>query len=189
MLIATVLNCRKVSLFFSSLKEANLEIGTSWICTWRDSVTRFFASDFFHESPSSKSLKVIQGWSGIFSKFAEIFASQGAPPVSTTPVANLLLILLVLLIPVANLPPVSMTSVAICPRYQRHRWQIMRTISDCWRLKVKLEKKMYLYVDSNTQRCSHKKFKIFWLKIFSILPPVSTTPVVHHELRISPRIF
>jgi hypothetical protein len=34
-----------------------------------------------------------------FRKFAEIFASQGVPPVSTTPVAN-------------------------CRRYQRHRWQI-----------------------------------------------------------------
>jgi hypothetical protein len=33
-----------------------------------------------------------------FRKFAEIFASQGAPPVSTTPVANL--------------PPVSATQVA-----------------------------------------------------------------------------
>jgi hypothetical protein len=35
-----------------------------------------------------------------FRKFAEIFASQGAPPVSTTPVANL--------------PPVSITQVANC---------------------------------------------------------------------------
>ena len=45
-----------------------------------------------------------------FRKFAEIFAIQGAPPVSTTPVANL--------------PPVSMTPVANCRRYQRHRRQI-----------------------------------------------------------------
>ncbi len=36
-----------------------------------------------------------------FRKFAEIFASQGAPPVSTTPVANL--------------PPVSMTLAAKLP--------------------------------------------------------------------------
>ncbi len=41
-----------------------------------------------------------------FRKFAEIFASKGAPPVSTTPVANL--------------PPVS----KVHHRYQRHRWQI-----------------------------------------------------------------
>jgi hypothetical protein len=43
-----------------------------------------------------------------FQKFAEIFASQGAPPVSTTPVANLPPVS----IPVANLPPVSMTPAA-----------------------------------------------------------------------------
>jgi hypothetical protein len=37
----------------------------------------------------------------------EIFASQGAPPVSTTPVPNLPPIPLVLLIPAASLPPVA----------------------------------------------------------------------------------
>ncbi len=72
------------------------------------------------------------------------------PPVST--------------IPVANLPPVSTTPVAICHRYQRrrrqichrcqwHRWQIMGTISGCWDLKVNLKAKMYLYVNSTSQRC------------------------------------
>jgi hypothetical protein len=35
------------------------------------------------------------------------FASQGAPPVSMTPVVNLLKVPLVSSIPVANLPPVS----------------------------------------------------------------------------------
>ncbi len=43
--------------------------------------------------------------------FFENLGSQGAPPVSTTPVANL--------------PPVSMTPVANCRRYQRHRRQIL----------------------------------------------------------------
>ncbi len=41
-----------------------------------------------------------------FRKFAEIFASQGAPPVSTTPVAIFPPFSLRLLLPVANLPPV-----------------------------------------------------------------------------------
>ncbi len=67
-----------------------------------------------------------------FRKFAEIFASQGAPPVSTTPVTNL--------------PPISATPAAnfytifasvvdqrhrrqICHRCRWHRWQIMATIS------------------------------------------------------------
>ncbi len=64
-------------------------------------------------------------------------------------------VLLVLLIPAANLPPVSTTPVAICHRYQRHRrqichrcqwhrWQIMETISGCWDLKVSLKAKMFL---------------------------------------------
>ena len=39
-----------------------------------------------------------------FRKFAEIFASQGAPPVSTTPVANLPPVSRT---PAAKLPPVS----------------------------------------------------------------------------------
>ncbi len=37
-----------------------------------------------------------------------------------------------------------------CHRYQRHQWKIMGTISDCWKLKANLKKKMYLYVDSTT---------------------------------------
>ncbi len=56
-----------------------------------------------------------------FRKFTEIFASQGAPPVSTTPVANLLPISLVLLIPVAR---------QICHRCQQCRWQIATGIND-----------------------------------------------------------
>jgi hypothetical protein len=70
-----------------------------------------------------------------FRKFAEIFASQGAPPVSATPAANFTPFLLALLIPVANLPPVSTipaenlppvstTPVANGHRYQQHRRQI-----------------------------------------------------------------
>ncbi len=44
-----------------------------------------------------------------FRKFAEIFASQGAPPVLTTPVANLPAVSTT---PTAKLPPVSTTPVA-----------------------------------------------------------------------------
>ncbi len=51
----------------------------------RDSVTRFFASGFFHESPSPRPLKMTLGSYRIFS---EIFLSQGAPPESTTPVKS-----------------------------------------------------------------------------------------------------
>ncbi len=84
-----------------------------------------------------------------FRKFAEIFASQRAPPVSTTPVAN-------------------------CHRYQRHwrqicqrcrwhRWQkiSMATISGCRHLKVNLKAKIYTYVYSATQRYPNKLLKFF----------------------------
>ncbi len=73
------------------------------------------------------------------------------PPVST--------------IQAANLPPVSTTQVATCQQYQRHRqqichlcqrhqWKNMETISGSKILKVKLKAKIYIYVNSNTQKVS-----------------------------------
>ncbi len=50
--------------------------------------TRFLTSGFFHESVSPKPLSIPLGPFHIFQKFDEIFAAQGAPPVSLTPVAN-----------------------------------------------------------------------------------------------------
>ncbi len=47
-----------------------------------------------------------------------------------------------------------------------------------------LEEKNYLYVDSTIQRCK-KKCKHFLIEDFFDLPLVSTTPVVHHKLRLS----
>ncbi len=67
---------------------------------------RFFSWITFPQAPENNS-RVIYNF---FWKFEEIFAGQGAPPVSTTPLANL--------------PPVLMTPVANCRRYQRHRQQI-----------------------------------------------------------------
>ncbi len=103
-------------------------------------------------------------------------------------------------IPAANLPPVSTTPVANCYRYQRHRrqncrrcrWhrgQIMGTISGCRHFKVNLKAKIDIYVNSTIQRCPNKIIKTFLLEDFLHLPPVSLTPVVHLEPRISPRIF
>ncbi len=77
----------------------------------------------------------------------------------------------------------------ICHRYQRHRRQIMRTASGCRHFKVNLKAKIYIYGYSTTQRCPNKIIKIFLLEVFFHLPPVSLTPVVHLEPRISPRIF
>ncbi len=121
------------------------------------------------------------------------------------------LVLLVLLIPAANLPPVStipaenlppvsMTPVANCHLYQRHhrqiyhwcqqhRWQIMGTISGCRHLKVNLKAKIYIYVNSTIQRCPNKIIKIFsdW-RFFPFATSVNDT-VANFELQISPQIF
>jgi hypothetical protein len=52
-----------------------------------------------------------------------------------------------------------------------------------------LDGKIYVYVSSATQRWPNKIIKIFLIKDFFYLPPVSLTPVATLELRISPRIF
>ncbi len=65
----------------------------------------------------------------------------------------------------------------------------MAPVSGCRYLKVNLKAKMYLFVNSTTQRCRNKIIKIFLLEGFFHLPPVSLTLVANLELRISPRIF
>jgi hypothetical protein len=78
------------------------------------------SQDFLlHESSSSKPLKKTKGHVEFF---AEIFANQGASPVSTTLMGKLPPVSTT---PAANLPPVSTTPVAICHRYQRHMGQIL----------------------------------------------------------------
>jgi hypothetical protein len=62
-------------------------------------------------------------------------------------------------------------------------------LSDCRQLKMNLKKKIYLYDNSTTQRCQKEIMQIFLIEDFFHLPLVSTTPVVHLELRMSPRIF
>ena len=74
-------------------------------------------------------------------------------------------------------------------RCQRHRWQTMRFISGWGYLKVNLNAKIYIYVNSTIQRCPNKIIKIFLIEVFFHLPPVSLTPVASLELRISTRIF
>ncbi len=53
------------------------------------------------------------------------------------------------------------------PRCQRHRWQIMATISGCWDLKVNLKAKMNLSVNSTSQRCPNKIIKTFMIFPFA----------------------
>jgi hypothetical protein len=62
----------------------------------------------------------------------------------------------------------------------------MGTISDCWQFKVNLKEKIYLYANSTTQRCPKEIMKTLLIEDFLHLPLVSTTTVVHLELRISP---
>jgi hypothetical protein len=81
-----------------------------------------------------------------------------------------------------KLPPVSTTPAA-------NLRQIMSTISGCRHLKVNFKAKIYIYVNSTTQRCPNKIMKIFLIEDSFHLPPVSTTTVVHLEPRIYPRIF
>jgi hypothetical protein len=54
---------------------------------------------------------------------------------------------------------------------------------------VNLKEKTYLYANCTTQRCPKEKMKTFLLEDFFHLPQVSTTPVMHLELRKSERIF
>jgi hypothetical protein len=54
---------------------------------------------------------------------------------------------------------------------------------------VNLKAKIYIYVNSTIQRCANKNIKIFLIEDFFHLPPVSLTPVVNLELRISPRLL
>jgi hypothetical protein len=54
---------------------------------------------------------------------------------------------------------------------------------------MNLKEKIYLYANSTTHRCPKEIMKMFLIEDFFHLPPVSTIPVVHLELRISPQIF
>jgi hypothetical protein len=63
----------------------------------------------------------------------------------------------------------------------------MAKISGCRHLNLKA--KLYIYVNSTTQRCLNNIIKIFLPEGFFHLPPVLLTPVANLELQISPRIF
>jgi hypothetical protein len=129
---------------------------------------------FFHESVSPQPRSIPLGLFRIFRKFVEIFARQGAPPVSTTPAANF----------ATNFPSVVDTGGKFATGGKQ--WDLL---SDCSQLKMNLKKKIYPYANSTTQRCSKVIIKIFLIEDFFHLPPVLTTQVVNLELRISPRIF
>jgi hypothetical protein len=149
----------------------------------------FLLQVFFNESPSPKPLKITLGSFQIFinsRRYSQVKVHhryqrpwlQILPPVP-----------LVLLTPVTNLPLVSTTLVANCYQVRWDWGQIMGPISGCRLLKVNLKTKIYICINSSTQRCPNKIIKIFLIEDFFHLPLVSLTPVVHFELRISPRSF
>ncbi len=88
-----------------------------------------------------------------------------------------------------KLPPVSMTPAANSRRCRWHRWQTMGAIIKLLTTSNELEKKIYLYANSTSQRCPKEIIKHFLIEDFFLLPPVSLTPVANLELQISPRIF
>jgi hypothetical protein len=62
-----------------------------------------------------------------------------------------------------NLPTVSATW-----------WQIMGTVSDFLHLKVRLKEKIYLYVNSTSQRCQNKIIKTVLPRAERIYQPSAT---------------
>jgi hypothetical protein len=54
---------------------------------------------------------------------------------------------------------------------------------------MSFKENIYLFANSTTQRCLKEIMKIFLIEDFFHLAPVSMTPVVHLELRISLQIF
>ncbi len=75
---------------------------------------------------------------------------------------------LVVLIQVASCHRYQRHRRQICHQCERHRWQIIGTISGCRHLKVNLKAKINIYVNSTTQRCPNKTITIFLIKDFSI---------------------
>ncbi len=76
----------------------------------KGTVTRDFCFRFFHKSSSPKPLKIMLGSFKYFFKFSEIFSSQGLLCYQQQRWQILPPVLLVLLIPVAILPPMSWIS-------------------------------------------------------------------------------
>ncbi len=97
-------------MFYPNKKGMNTAENRLTLCPLKGTVSRDFLLlvFFMNQFPPSPRVFHLDRFE-FFRKFAEIFASQGAPPVSMTPVAKLPPVLTT---PVANLPPVSATPVA-----------------------------------------------------------------------------
>jgi hypothetical protein len=109
---------RRITVFWENLLKGQCHEN---FCFW------FFSSVSFPPAPEYP-IRTLSN----FQKFAETFASQGAPPVSTTPVDNFSPpVSLVMLISVANLPPVPTIPAANLPLVSMTPVQNMETISGC----------------------------------------------------------
>ncbi len=135
---------------YSYLILKNLELKNIWHCFFKETVSREFVLQFLKIREDTHKSRCTAGVN---------YTVANLPTVSTTPVANFATI-------TAGVVETACKFAAgvnchryqrhrrqICHRYQQHRWQIMRTISDCWHLKVNLTKTIYLNVNSTTHRC------------------------------------
>ena len=78
-------------------------------------------------------------------------------------------------IPAANLPPVSTTPASVSMTPVANNGNNIRLL----RPKSEHEGKMYLLVNSTSQRCPNEIIKTFMIEDFLHLPPVSLTPVAN----------
>jgi hypothetical protein len=108
--------------------------------------------------------------------FADIFASQGAPPVSTTPVANFSTIF----------ASVVDTGGKFASGVNNTGGKFAIGVNND---SGKLPPISTIDAKSTTQRCPKEIKKNFLIEDFFHLPPVSMTLVANLELQISPRIF
>ncbi len=141
---------------------------------YRDSVTRFFVSGFFHGSVFPQPQSIPESPFRIFSKIREDISKSRCTTVINDTGGKFA-------------TGINDTGGKVGHQFLKcfwHRWKNMATISGCRLLKVSLKAKIYICVNSTTQRCSNKIIKIFLIEDFFHLPPV-----VHLEPRISPRIF
>ncbi len=102
----------------------------------------------------------------VFRKFAEIFASQGAPPVSTTPAANFYNIFASVVDTGGKFATGVNDTGGKFATGVNDAGGKLPPVSGCRHLKVNLKAKIYIYVYSTTQRCPNKIIKNFLLEGF-----------------------
>jgi hypothetical protein len=102
--------------------------------------------------------------------------ASNLPPVTTTPAANFATSSACVVDTDGKLPLVSTTLVANLPPVSTTPVKNNGTISGCRHLKVNLKAKIYIYVNSSTQRCPNKIINFFLIEDFSICHKIRNGP-------------